>query len=73
MEHQLLDEILPKYDVSAKYSIRVHATPEKIYRVLDQGLPVGAITKILMALRRLPRLFRGSRSRIFHLKMHFTD
>lgn len=62
MDHQLLDEILPKYNVSAKYSIRVHAAPEKIYRVLDQGLPVGAITKILMALRRIPKLFRGRRS-----------
>ena len=60
MDHQLLDEILPKYDVSAKYSIRIHAAPETIYRVLDQGLPVGAITKILMALRGIPRLFRGS-------------
>ncbi len=62
MDHQLLDEILPKYNVSAKYSIRVHAAPEKIYRVLDQGLPIGAITKILMALRRIPKLFRGNRS-----------
>jgi hypothetical protein len=63
VEHQLLDEILPKYNVSAKYSIRIHAAPEKIYRVLDQGLPVGAITKLLMALRGIPRLFRGSRPR----------
>jgi hypothetical protein len=62
VDHQLLDEILPKYNVSAKYSIRVHAAPEKIYRVLDQGFPVGAITKILMALRRIPKLFRGRRS-----------
>ena len=62
MEHQLLDEILPKYNVSAKYSIRIHAAPEKIYQVLDQGLPIGAITKLLMALRGIPRLFRASRS-----------
>jgi hypothetical protein len=62
VDHQLLDEILPRYDVSAKYSIRIHAEPEKIYQVLDQGLPAGAITKILMALRGIPRLFRGSRA-----------
>lgn len=61
MEHQLLDEIFPKYDVSAKYSIRVHATPENIYRVLDEGLPLGVVTKFLMALRGIPRLFRRSR------------
>lgn len=63
MDHQLLDEILPKYNVSAKYSIRINAPPEKIYKVLDQGLPVGAVTKILMALRGIPRLFRGGRSK----------
>ncbi|HSE41089.1 MAG TPA: hypothetical protein VLH08_10035 [Acidobacteriota bacterium] len=58
MQHKLLDEILPKYDVSAKYSIRVNAPPERIYRALNEGLPVGAITKLLMTLRGLPRLFR---------------
>ena len=62
LQHKLLDEILPKYDVSAKYSIRVNAPPERIYRVLDEGLPVGALTKLLMVLRGLPRLFRKSRS-----------
>ena len=61
MEHKLLDEILPKYDVSAKYSIRVNAPPERIYRVLNEGLPVGAITKFLMTLRGIPRLFRKSK------------
>jgi hypothetical protein len=61
LEHKLLDEILPKYDVCAKYSIRVNAPPERIYRVLNQGLPIGAITKLLMTLRGIPRMFRKSK------------
>jgi hypothetical protein len=64
LQHKLLDEILPKYDVSAKYSIRVNATPERIYRVLNEGLPIGAMTKLLMALRGLPRLFRKSKGEV---------
>ncbi len=54
----LLDEVLPAFDVAAKYSIRVQASPEKIYRILQKGIPTGSITKILMALRKVPRLFR---------------
>src|SRR5262245_18208268 len=53
----LLHEILPKFDVSAEYSIWVYSTPDRIFRVLQQGVPSGAITKMLMALRNMPRWF----------------
>jgi hypothetical protein len=67
----LLDEVLPHYDVSAKYKIQIRATPEKIYSVLQGGFPIGAITKMLMALRRIPGYFqaeehRGSGERPFY-------
>lgn len=54
----LLDEVLPAYDISAKYSIRIRSTPDRIYKVLQQGLPVGSVTKLLMMLRGLPRIFQ---------------
>jgi hypothetical protein len=53
----LIDEVLPESDVSATYSIRIKASPERIYDVLQEGIPVGSITKILMGLRRIPGIF----------------
>ncbi len=58
-EGSLLDEVLPNYDVAAVYSIRISASAERIYDVLQRGIPSGAITKLLMTLRGLPRRFRG--------------
>jgi hypothetical protein len=57
-QRSLLDDVLPKFDISATYSIRIRATPQRIYNILQQGVPTGAITKILMALRGLPRIAR---------------
>ena len=54
----LLNEVLPRFDVAAEYSTRVNATPARVYSILQQGMPVGAITKLLMALRNIPRLLR---------------
>jgi hypothetical protein len=54
----LLDEVLPEYDYAAKYSIRIRATPERIYKILQNGIPTGNITRFLMMLRRIPGLFR---------------
>jgi hypothetical protein len=56
-ERLLLDEVLPEYDVSATYSILVRASDARVYEVLRKGIPTGAITKLLMTLRRLPKLF----------------
>lgn len=54
----LLDEILPEFDVAARYSIRIRATPEKIFQILQNGIPVGNLSRFLMMLRRIPRIFR---------------
>jgi hypothetical protein len=54
----LLNEIMPDSDIAARYSILIHASPEKIYKTLDEGIPVGSITKLLMGLRRLPGIFQ---------------
>lgn len=62
-EALLLNEVLPEYDVAAKYNIFVRATPEQIYEVVQNGFPAGTITKLLMALRKVPRYFqRGAGS-----------
>lgn len=58
----LLDIVLPRYDVSACYSIRIQARPERIYRVLQEGVPTGAITRILMGLRNMPRILKKRQS-----------
>ena len=57
-ELTLLDEILPDYDIAAKYTIRIEATPEKIFKILQEGIPTGTLTRFLMMLRRLPRFVR---------------
>jgi hypothetical protein len=54
----LLDEILPVFDVAAKYSIRIGAPPEEIFRILQNGIPAGLVTRLLMTLRKLPRFFQ---------------
>jgi hypothetical protein len=54
----LLDEILPDYDIAAKYTIRIEAPPERIFKILQQGIPTGTLTRFLMMLRRLPRIVR---------------
>lgn len=59
----LLDEVLPVYDVSAEYSIQIHASPDRIYQVLQNGVPSGTITKMLMLLRGIPRFFSTKRTR----------
>lgn len=61
-DETLLNEVLPRFDVTAQYSTRVHATPARVYAILQQGMPVGTITRLLMALRNIPRLFRGKES-----------
>src|SRR5437588_3903329 len=54
----LLTEILPQYDICSSYSIRIKASPEEIFRLLEKGIPSGTITKFLMGLRSIPRMFR---------------
>jgi hypothetical protein len=63
-ELALIDEILPQSDVSAIYSIRIKASPERIYNVLERGIPVGSITKLLMGIRRIPQLFKKQREAV---------
>src|SRR5262249_16957474 len=58
-----LDEVLPTFDVSSKYSIRVRATPDRIYHVLQEGVPTGMLTKALMMLRKIPRFLAGRKKR----------
>lgn len=62
-ESTLLQEVLPRFDVAAEYSTRIHATPDRIYGILQRGLPVGTLTKLLMAVRNLPRWMSRERSR----------
>src|SRR5215831_11224663 len=62
-EAALLDEVLPTFDISAKHSIRVRATPDRIYRVLQEGVPTGFLTKVLMVLRRIPGFLAGRSKR----------
>ena len=57
-EATLLDEILPDFDVAAKYSIRIQASPERIFNILQNGIPTGTLTRLLMLLRGIPRIFR---------------
>jgi hypothetical protein len=54
----LLEEILPEFDIAAKYTTRIQATPDRIYKILQRGLPTGTITRFLMVLRRIPRFLR---------------
>jgi hypothetical protein len=62
-DRSLLDEVLPDSDVSAIYSIRIKAPPEIIYEALENGIPVGSITKLLMKLRRIPQVFQRKSER----------
>jgi hypothetical protein len=57
-ELSLIDEIMPDSDVAATYSILIQAPPDKVYKMLEGGIPVGSITKLLMGLRGIPRFFR---------------
>jgi len=71
-EIALLDEVLPTFDVSSKYDIRVRATPDRIYRVLQEGVPTGLLTKVLMVLRRIPHfLVRRKKSTGFRTENAF--
>jgi hypothetical protein len=63
-DHSLLDDVLPESDVSAVYSIRIKARPEIIYQSMENGIPVGSITKLLMKLRTLPQLFQRKTQRM---------
>ena len=58
-ELSLLDDVLPHYDVCAAYSIQVQASPDQIFQVLQEGIPSGTLTRILLSLRSLPRVLRG--------------
>jgi hypothetical protein len=53
----LLDEILPDFDVASKYSVRIRATPDRIFQILQTGIPTGNMTRLLMMLRRVPGFF----------------
>jgi len=57
-EDTLLNEILPDFDIAARYSIRIRATPETIFQILQKGIPTGTLSRFLMMLRRIPRMFR---------------
>lgn len=57
-ESTLLDEILPEFDVAAKYTIRIQAPPDRIFTILQEGIPTGTLTRFLMMLRGLPRIVR---------------
>ncbi len=54
----LLDELLPHYDVSARHSVRVNAPAELVYRVVQRGVPLGALARVLIKLRDIPRLLK---------------
>lgn len=58
----LLDEILPRYDISSVYSIRIKASPGQVFAVLQQGIPSGGLSKLLMTLRSVPRLLQGKKA-----------
>jgi hypothetical protein len=53
----LLDEILPQFDVGARYSIRIAASPDRIFKILQSGIPSGVLTRLLMTIRGIPRVF----------------
>lgn len=57
-ERLLLDELLPRYDVSARYSVKINATPERVYGILQRGVPLGALARVLIKLRDIPRLLK---------------
>jgi len=57
-ETTLLDEILPDFDIAVKYTIRIQASPERIFNILQNGIPTGALTRLLMMVRGIPRIFR---------------
>lgn len=58
----LLDEVLPRYDISSVYSIRIQASSDQVYSVLQQGISSGGLTRILMTLRSMPRLIQGKKA-----------
>ena len=62
VEATLLDEILPEFDVAARYSIKIRATPDAIFQIIQKGIPTGTLTRFLMMLRRIPRIFRHAES-----------
>jgi hypothetical protein len=53
----LLEQFLPQFDVNEVHSIEIRATPERVYRALQEyRLGDSAVTRFLFALRRLPAL-----------------
>ena len=51
----LIDEFMPEYDVSSRYTRKVNATPKKIYPALRQlDLSRAPISALLFRLRGLP-------------------
>ncbi len=58
----LVDEILPRFDVSARYSVHIHAPGERVYAVVQRGIPLGVFTRVLLKLRNIPRMLRNRRS-----------
>jgi hypothetical protein len=60
----LIDDVMSESDVSAVYSIRIKASPETIYKVLEAGIPVGSLTKLLMGIRKIPGIFKKKREQV---------
>jgi len=54
--------VLPQYDVSALHSVQVHASAERIYSVLQRGFPMGVVSRFLLTIRDIPRLFRRKKT-----------
>lgn len=53
----LLDRILPQFDVIEVHAIEIRATPERVYRALQEyRLGDSAVARLLFGLRRLPAL-----------------
>jgi hypothetical protein len=54
----LLDQVLPQFDVNEVHAAEIRATPEQVYRALQEyRLSDSPVTRFLFGLRRLPALF----------------
>lgn len=60
----ILEEVLPLYDISSYYSIQIKASPDRIYDVIHEGIPSGAVTRLLMGLRSVPRIFQKKKTHL---------
>lgn len=56
----LLDDLMPRYDVTERHRTLVHAPPARVYAAIGEAdLLGGPMTRVLYALRVLPDALRG--------------